>query len=97
MLYDHDVVKMKLYQPHENLIMTYRPSLNFEENMRVAYGHFCLDIDQQSLAALFVTNIGRVNEACTAVRMALENPKVMRKRMERELPDEESNDAIRSD
>jgi hypothetical protein len=49
-------------------------ALDFYQRIRVAYGHYCLGLDQHDLAALMGVNAGRVAEACVAVRLAVENP-----------------------
>lgn len=37
------------------------------DKIRVAFGHYCLGIDQHDLAALFGVNPGRVSEACASI------------------------------
>jgi hypothetical protein len=45
-----------------------KTALTFEEKITAAFMHYVRDIDQQDIAMLYGVNIGRVNEACLAVR-----------------------------
>ncbi len=49
-----------------------KSSLTFEEKVKAAYLHFVMGVEQQLLAIIFEVNIGRINEACAAVKNALE-------------------------
>jgi len=49
-----------------------KTALTFEEKITVAFMHYVRDIDQQDLAMLYGVNAGRVNEACLAVKHALQ-------------------------
>lgn len=46
-------------------------ALTFEQQVTAAFVHYVRGVEQQDIAMLFSTNIGRVNEACVAVRRAL--------------------------
>ena len=55
--------------------MAVKQELTAEEVIRVAYGHFILGIEQQSIAAMFGVNSGRVSEACQAIWATAEDPR----------------------
>ena len=48
-----------------------KTSLTFEEKVTTAYMHYVRAIDQQDIAMLYGVNIGRINEACLAVKQSL--------------------------
>jgi len=52
-----------------------RAALTPEERLTAAYSHIILGIDQQHVAMLMAVNMGRVNEAIQAIRIAMEDPK----------------------
>lgn len=45
--------------------------LSFEEALTVAWSYYVRHVDQQTLAAMYGVNSGRISEACIAVRQAL--------------------------
>jgi hypothetical protein len=51
------------------------PRLTPEQKLRAAVAVLCDHIDQQIVANLYGTNIGRVNESCQVVRKALGFPR----------------------
>lgn len=50
-------------------------SLDFEQQICVAWAYFVQGVDQATLSALYGVNQGRVAEACKAVRQALKQDK----------------------
>ena len=48
-------------------------TLSFEDKVRVAWAYYCESIPQQTLASLYGVNSGRISEACTSVKNALED------------------------
>ena len=46
-----------------------------KENLRAAWMHYYLGIDQHLIASSFAINSGRVNEACRAIEYAMKDPK----------------------
>lgn len=50
-----------------------KTALTPQEKLRVAVAHLCEGVDQHVLAALMGVNQGRINEAVTAVRRAIED------------------------
>lgn len=66
--------------------MQEKTDLTVEERIIVAYLHHIRGVEQQDLAAAYNVNSGRISEACTALAMAAQNPKTMRKAMERTDP-----------
>ena len=51
-----------------------KTALSFSEKITAAYLYYVIGVDQSIIEiALNVTNVGRVNEACVAVRRALMN------------------------
>lgn len=53
--------------------MRQKTALSFEEKIKAAYLYFYRGIDQHTIAEIVFDGInqGRVNEACTAVELAL--------------------------
>ena len=51
------------------------PRLTPEQKLRAAVAVLCDHVDQQVVATLYGTNIGRVNEACQAARNAFGFPR----------------------
>lgn len=51
-----------------------KTALTFEEKITVAFMHYVRGIHQQDLAILYCVNMGRVNEACMAIKTALNEP-----------------------
>jgi len=51
-----------------------KTALTFEEKITVAWAHHVQGVDQHVLAALMGVNQGRIAEACTAVRTAVQMP-----------------------
>jgi hypothetical protein len=51
--------------------MALKQQLTFDEAIRVAFAHYCLGVEQQTLAAMYGVNQGRVNEACKAIKRAV--------------------------
>ena len=49
-----------------------KTALTFQEKITAAFMHFVRNIDQQDIAMMYGVNIGRVNEACKAIREASE-------------------------
>lgn len=60
-----------------------KADLSTEERITVAYLYHVRGVEQQDLAAAYNVNSGRISEACTAIAMAAQNPKTMRRAMER--------------
>jgi hypothetical protein len=55
-----------------------KTALTFEEKITAAFMHYVRDIDQQDIAMMYGVNMGRVNEACLAVKHALQpQPRVV--------------------
>lgn len=52
--------------------LPHKTALAPDEKLRVAFAHMVLGVDQHTLAAMYGVNSGRVAEAVTAVRQALE-------------------------
>jgi len=48
-----------------------KTALTFEEKITAAYLHYVHDVDQHIVALAYGINQGRVNEACLAIREAL--------------------------
>ena len=46
--------------------------LTFEQKIAAAWAYFTQGVDQQTIAALYGVNQGRIAEACKAIRDALE-------------------------
>ena len=53
----------------------HKTALTCNEKLTVAYLHYVRGVEQQDLAVAFAVNMGRVNEACLAVRDALNGKK----------------------
>lgn len=53
------------------------------ERIRVAFLHYVRGIPQDTLAAAFDVNQGRINEACLAIHKAASAPRAVRKYRER--------------
>lgn len=51
-----------------------KTDLTPDEKVRVAYFHLIRGLDQHMLADIFGVNLGRVNEAITAIREKVEWP-----------------------
>jgi hypothetical protein len=47
-------------------------ALTFEEQITAAMLHYCYGVEQNIISVAFRTNIGRVNEACKAIKAACE-------------------------
>ena len=52
--------------------MAIKTALTFEEKVTAAYLHHAQGVDQHVVAMAMGVNMGRVNEACVAVRRVLE-------------------------
>jgi hypothetical protein len=52
-----------------------KTSLTFQEKITAAHLHFVQGVDQHVIAFAIGVNQGRVNEACMAIREALEKMK----------------------
>ena len=50
-----------------------KTALTSEERITAAFMHYVRGIDQQDIAMLYGVNMGRVNEACRAVKAAADN------------------------
>ena len=50
-----------------------KTSLTSEERITAAFMYFVRKIDQQDIAMMYGVNIGRVNEACRAIKAAADN------------------------
>lgn len=48
-----------------------KTALTFEEKITAAYLHYVRGVEQTDIAVAFAVNIGRVNEACLAVKRTL--------------------------
>jgi hypothetical protein len=53
-----------------------KTALSFEEKITAAHLHYVQGVDQHVIAFAMSVNMGRVNEACLAVRQALIKPKL---------------------
>lgn len=62
--------------------MSHKQELTKRERVKCAYLHLICGIEQQHLAVAYEVNMGRVSETISAIEMAIDNPKEMRKRME---------------
>ena len=51
-----------------------KTSRTFEEKITAAFMHYVRRIDQQDIAMMYGVNIGRINEACLAIKNALRGP-----------------------
>jgi transposase len=78
--------------------MSQKPQLTVNERIKAAYLHYVLGIEQQAVAVAFEVNIGRVNEACLAIKLAAEDPKHLQanngmrgKKSEEEREEEQKN------
>lgn len=64
-----------------------KASLTFEEKVTAAYLHYAHGVEQQLIAIAMGVNMGRVNEACLAIKTVLEasshNVMYLRERNER--------------
>lgn len=47
-----------------------KTSLTFEEKITAAYMHYVRKVEQQDICVLYSVNIGRISEACTAIKKA---------------------------
>jgi len=53
-----------------------KTALTFQERITAAHLYFVQGLDQQTIAfAMGVNNVGRVNEACQAIRFGIQNYK----------------------
>lgn len=52
-----------------------RAALTPEERLTAAYTHIILGVEQQHIAMTLAVNMGRVNEAIQAIRVAINDPK----------------------
>jgi hypothetical protein len=50
-----------------------KTALTFEEKITAAYLHYVHDVDQHIVALAYGINQGRINEACIAIRDALQD------------------------
>ena len=57
--------------------MASKTALTFEEKVTAAWMHHVHGVDQHIIAMAMGVNMGRVNEACVAVRKALDSPSVL--------------------
>lgn len=48
--------------------------LTMEQRITVAYQHFVVGIPQDAISHKYKVNQGRVNEACTAIKLAASQP-----------------------
>jgi hypothetical protein len=72
-----------------------KPYLTQREVLIVAYAHLISGVDQQTLAAIYNVNQGRISEAVTVVRTACEQHMEMyRDRNGKEKKDEADDDGI---
>lgn len=69
--------------------MAKKQRLTFEENIKAAYLHFVLGVEEQAIAVAFEVNGGRVAEACIAIKKAAEDPRQFRNGLKL-VDDEES-------
>ena len=51
-----------------------KTALTFEEKITAAFMHYVRQIDQQDIAMMYGVNMGRINEACNAIRKTLQPP-----------------------
>jgi hypothetical protein len=51
-----------------------KTALTFEEKITATFMHYVRRIDQQDIAMMYGVNIGRVNEACHAIKAILRGP-----------------------
>jgi hypothetical protein len=49
-----------------------KAALTFEEQLACAYLHYAYGVEQNALSVAYRVNIGRVNEACKAIKAACE-------------------------
>lgn len=49
-----------------------KAALTFEEQLACAYLHYAYGVEQNALSVAYRVNIGRVNEACKAIKQACE-------------------------
>jgi len=49
-----------------------KTKLTFKEKVQAAHWYYVVGMDQHLIAAGFGVNSGRINEACTAVKKALQ-------------------------
>jgi hypothetical protein len=47
-----------------------RAELTFEQRIAAAYAHYCQGVPQDVIASILLVNMGRVNEACLAIKQA---------------------------
>jgi hypothetical protein len=59
-----------------------KTELTFEERIKAVYLHYIAGTAQQDLAIAYEVNIGRVNEACLAIKIAATHPKEARRVLE---------------
>ena len=52
-----------------------KPELTFEQRIAAAYAHYCHCVPQDVIASILLVNMGRVNEACLAIKQAAERGK----------------------
>ena len=62
--------------------MSHKQELTKRERIKRAYLHLVCGVEQQHLCIAFEVNMGRVSEAITAIELAIDDPKEMRRRME---------------
>lgn len=53
-------------------------ALTPHERMRCAVAYYCNGVQMEVIAEMMGVNNGRVAEACTAIKLAAENPKLAR-------------------
>ena len=62
--------------------MSHKQELTKRERIKCAYLSIICGVENQHLAIAFEVNMGRVSEAITAIELAIDDPKEMRRRME---------------
>jgi hypothetical protein len=61
-----------------------REALTFDEKLACAYLHYVRGIMEMDLAVAFNVNMGRVSEACTAIKDAVDGDRPYRRRRPKE-------------
>ena len=54
--------------------MALKQQLTFEEAITAAYLHYVEGVEMQTICIAYHVNIGRVSEACKAIKFAARNP-----------------------
>ena len=77
--------------------MALKQQLTFEEAITAAYLHYVEGVEMQTICIAYHVNIGRVSEACKAIRFAARNPAAAFAAMKQEAKDDPAAKSERID